>query len=258
MALVDISCGSRAGVLRVGLIVVVALGVLVVAGVVVAQRAAAVEPWYRASTGPLGPETMVDLREKHGPVVFSPAARIALPQGLPARLDAKWTWRVGDGDWMPLPFEGTRFVGTTDGGDDLVRTVTTGRLDGCAAIERGFGGGTLPLREVESALILCELDGRLALRPWLRCRLGGEFEAATTLTLLDEAGIEPLALPETHALPTVASAGIEAQWTPDVTGRAFEGLFELRLVDRSLPLDERVPLLVRLELTCDGLPDGRD
>jgi len=258
MGLVDFTCGPRVGALRSGLLILVLAGVLVAAGVIVAQRAAAAEPWYSVSSETLGAETMVALREEHGPVSFSRAVRVALPQGLPSRLDARWTWRIGAGDWRPLPFEGTRFVGTTDGGEDLLRTTSTGRLDGTVAIERGFGAESLPLHVIESALILCEIDGRLALRPWIQCRLGGVAEGATAVSLRDEAGIEPLSLPESHTLPSVASAGIEADWSTRIDGRRFDGLLELRIVDRSRAHEQDQPLLVRLELSCDGVPDSRD
>lgn len=191
----------------------------------------------------------------------SPTLNVELPFGLVDALEIRWHWRLGEGDWQPLPFEGQRFVGLVQGSAlDLV-AAATGRLDGAVTVDPQPTHGFLPLRQLDLAVIVEQVDGRLQLRPWLECRLDGiEADAADArwAALPDGLALEPLPEPERLALPTAGSLAFVPGLVSEAQGRAFEASYTLLLAPRSDGAAPAAPLEVRLSLNCGSLPKDRD
>ena len=163
-----------------------------------------------------------------GPLQVSTSIRVGR-LGQPRRdLVSTWSWREPGGQWQPLEFEGLRYF-DADGGEAYApRRESTGVRDGRFMVEASHGGKPVLGGRISSALILCEVDGALAVHPWHL--VVTESEAGSGQQSLYLA--EPLVLPAEFDLPPLADASMGSSSSGSVDDGEVEGEILLRLKDR--------------------------
>ncbi|QDU69477.1 hypothetical protein [Engelhardtia mirabilis] len=215
------------------LLFVVGLGVLVVLGAIVLARQATT---VSIDLGPVPPAGLTEAEAVLGPVKASTSISVSRGGPLGDDLVSTWSWREPGGEWRPIEFEGLCYFDADPSAPYVDRSEFTGVRDGRIVVEASYMAAPVEGGAVNSSLLMCEVDGALAVTPWHEVVNGVEPGSQWHVDFLGE----PWVLPRELGLPPLSEADFSSKAAGSVDQGVVEAEVLLKLKDRRRPELESV------------------